>query len=74
MTSEVITTIAAVVAAFASLIALFWKLPEAVRKSEERLGNKIDGVEQRLGNKFDGLNRSVGYLEGCLGQKSPDLK
>ena len=64
----IVAALAAVVAAAVALIGLFWKVPEALAKSEQHLGEKIE----RLGDKFDELNRSVGRVEGQLSaSKSP---
>ena len=56
----------AAVAAVVALIGLFWKIPQEIGKSEQRLNDKIGGVERHLGDKFDEINRSVGRIEGRL--------
>lgn len=76
-----ISTIAAVVAAAASVLGFLWKVPRDIAGVEKRLADKIDSgdqrledkigaVEERLGNKFDELNRSVGRIEGRLEERS----
>ena len=76
-----ISTIAAVIAAGASVLGFLWKVPRDIAGVEKRLADKIDigdqrledkigAVEERIGNKFDELNRSVGRIEGRLEERS----
>ena len=49
----IVAALAAVVAAAVALIGLFWKVPEALAKSEQHLGEKSSALATSLTNSTE---------------------